>query len=188
MYFYVWGELLLSELPMELMERLINQVRECWYMGSMLARSAMEKNKMAECTAMGVYCSPCGSHRSSAPSPQPQPARLWFHWLAHRILTPVPSARIFPSRFCPQSPSVVWRKCKDNYAPWGNWNFISIVPESGVHYCTFCSLLPAGWEPVSLPPGRVFPVPLRSPAAGPGYLLGWSWRWEGWPKAHEEIQ
>lgn len=93
MYFYVWGELLLSELPMELMERLINQVRECWYMGSMLARSVMEKNMMAECTAMGVYCSPCGSHRSSAPSPQPQPARLWFHWLAHRILTPVPSAR-----------------------------------------------------------------------------------------------
>lgn len=45
---------LLSELSMEPIKRLINQVREYWYMGSMLARSAMEKNKMAEWMAIGV--------------------------------------------------------------------------------------------------------------------------------------
>lgn len=45
---------LLSELSMDKIKRLMNQLSEYWYMGSMLARSAMEKNKMAEWTAMGV--------------------------------------------------------------------------------------------------------------------------------------
>ena len=30
------------------------QTSEYWYMGSMLARSAMEKKRMVECTAMGL--------------------------------------------------------------------------------------------------------------------------------------
>lgn len=42
-----------SEFSMDRMNRLMNQVREYWYMGSMLARSAMEKNRMDEWTAMG---------------------------------------------------------------------------------------------------------------------------------------
>lgn len=42
-----------SEFSMDRMNRLINQVSEYWYMGSMLARSAMEKNRMEEWTAMG---------------------------------------------------------------------------------------------------------------------------------------
>lgn len=33
---------------MELMKRLTNQVSEYWYMGSMLGRSAIEKNRLAE--------------------------------------------------------------------------------------------------------------------------------------------
>ena len=40
---------------MELTKRLMNQVREYWYMGSMLARSEMEKKRMEECTAIGLY-------------------------------------------------------------------------------------------------------------------------------------
>ena len=43
-----------SELSMDKMKRLMNQVREYWYMGSILARSAMEKNNTAEWVAMGV--------------------------------------------------------------------------------------------------------------------------------------
>jgi hypothetical protein len=44
-----------SAVSMDRINRLMNQVSEYWYMGSMLARSAMEKNKMVEWTAMGVY-------------------------------------------------------------------------------------------------------------------------------------
>ena len=40
---------------MEAMNRLMNQVSEYWYIGSMLAKSAIEKNSTAECTAIGVY-------------------------------------------------------------------------------------------------------------------------------------
>ena len=40
---------------MDPMKRLMYQVREYWYMGSMLARSAMQKNRMEEWTAIGVY-------------------------------------------------------------------------------------------------------------------------------------
>ena len=40
---------------MEPMKRLMYHVREYWYIGSMLARSAMQKNRMDEWTAMGVY-------------------------------------------------------------------------------------------------------------------------------------
>ena len=39
---------------MELMKRLTYQVREYWYMGSMLARSVMEKNRTEEWTAIGL--------------------------------------------------------------------------------------------------------------------------------------
>ena len=34
--------------------RLMNQVREYWYMGSMLARSEMQKKRMEEWTATGL--------------------------------------------------------------------------------------------------------------------------------------
>jgi len=33
----------------------MNQIREYWYIGSMLARSEIQKNKMEECTATGLY-------------------------------------------------------------------------------------------------------------------------------------
>jgi hypothetical protein len=33
----------------------MNQVKEYWYIGSMLAKSAIEKNRIVECTAIGVY-------------------------------------------------------------------------------------------------------------------------------------
>jgi len=39
---------------MEFTNKFTNQVREYWYMGSMLARSVMEKKRMEECTAMGL--------------------------------------------------------------------------------------------------------------------------------------
>jgi len=39
---------------MDRMNRLMNQVREYWYIGSILARSAMEKNSTAEWVAIGV--------------------------------------------------------------------------------------------------------------------------------------
>ena len=35
--------------------RFINHVSEYWYMGSILARSEMQKNKMEECVATGLY-------------------------------------------------------------------------------------------------------------------------------------
>ena len=37
-----------SELSMELMNKLINQDNEYWYIGSMFAKSAMVKNKFVE--------------------------------------------------------------------------------------------------------------------------------------------
>jgi hypothetical protein len=37
-----------SELSIDMMKRLMNQVREYWYMGSMFARSAIEKNNIEE--------------------------------------------------------------------------------------------------------------------------------------------
>jgi len=43
-----------SALSMEFTNKFTNQVREYWYMGSMLARSVMEKKRMEECTAMGL--------------------------------------------------------------------------------------------------------------------------------------
>lgn len=43
-----------SALSMDRIKRLMNQVREYWYMGSMFAKSAMEKNRMVEWTAIGV--------------------------------------------------------------------------------------------------------------------------------------
>ena len=43
-----------SELSIDKMKRLMNHVSEYWYMGSMLARSAMEKNSTAEWFAIGV--------------------------------------------------------------------------------------------------------------------------------------
>lgn len=42
-----------SELFIDMMKRLMNQSSEYWYVGSMLARSAIEKNKMEEWTAIG---------------------------------------------------------------------------------------------------------------------------------------
>ena len=43
-----------SALSMELTNRLTNQVSEYWYMGSMLARSVMEKNRIEEWMAIGL--------------------------------------------------------------------------------------------------------------------------------------
>lgn len=43
-----------SALSMELMNKLTNQTREYWYMGSILARSVMEKNRMDEWIAIGL--------------------------------------------------------------------------------------------------------------------------------------
>jgi hypothetical protein len=39
---------------MDMMKRLTNQTSEYWYMGSMLARSAMVKKRMVEWMAMGL--------------------------------------------------------------------------------------------------------------------------------------
>ena len=44
-----------SEFSMEFTNRLINHGSEYWYIGSMLARSAMEKNRTEECCAIGLY-------------------------------------------------------------------------------------------------------------------------------------
>lgn len=33
----------------------MNQVSEYWYIGSMLARSEIQKNRMEECVATGLY-------------------------------------------------------------------------------------------------------------------------------------
>lgn len=50
------GWLKISHLScMDMTKRLTNQMREYWYIGSMLGRSAMEKNKMEECLAIGRY-------------------------------------------------------------------------------------------------------------------------------------
>lgn len=43
-----------SALSMEPMNKLTNQTREYWYMGSILARSVMEKNRMDEWIAIGL--------------------------------------------------------------------------------------------------------------------------------------
>ena len=43
-----------SALSIELTNRFTNQVSEYWYMGSMLARSVMEKKRMEEWTAIGL--------------------------------------------------------------------------------------------------------------------------------------
>lgn len=82
--------------PIELMKRLINQVREYWYMGSMLARSATKKNRMAEgdgCVAhAGLINRPLRhlSHCFSVIS--------FSSTLEHeRILTAVSSSRMLPS-------------------------------------------------------------------------------------------
>lgn len=40
---------------MELMNRLMNHANEYWYIGSMLARSAIEKNSTVEWIAIGLY-------------------------------------------------------------------------------------------------------------------------------------
>ena len=53
---------------MELMKRLTNHDREYWYIGSMLARSAMEKNSTEEWIAMGWYPSRALSIFSSVAS------------------------------------------------------------------------------------------------------------------------
>jgi hypothetical protein len=39
---------------MERQKRLINHMSEYWYIGSMFARSAIEKNKIVEWIAMGL--------------------------------------------------------------------------------------------------------------------------------------
>ena len=44
-----------SALSIDSTNRLMNQVKEYWYIGSMLAKSAIEKNRIVECTAIGVY-------------------------------------------------------------------------------------------------------------------------------------
>ena len=44
-----------SELSIELMNKLINQDNEYWYIGSMFAKSAMVKNKFVEWMAIGLY-------------------------------------------------------------------------------------------------------------------------------------
>ena len=43
-----------SALSMEFTKRLTNQAREYWYMGSILARSVIEKKRMEEWIAMGL--------------------------------------------------------------------------------------------------------------------------------------
>lgn len=43
-----------SALSMELTNKLTNQTREYWYMGSILARSVMEKNRIEEWIAIGL--------------------------------------------------------------------------------------------------------------------------------------
>ena len=43
-----------SAFSMLIMKRLMNQLREYWYIGSMLAKSAIEKKRMVECTAIGL--------------------------------------------------------------------------------------------------------------------------------------
>ena len=40
---------------MDIMQRLTNHVSEYWYIGSMLGKSAIEKNKIEECLAIGRY-------------------------------------------------------------------------------------------------------------------------------------
>ncbi len=40
-------------LAIDCMYKLINQVNEYWYMGSILARSDIQKNKIDECAATG---------------------------------------------------------------------------------------------------------------------------------------
>jgi hypothetical protein len=42
-------------LAMDWMYKLMNQTREYWYMGSMLARSEMQKKRMEACVATGRY-------------------------------------------------------------------------------------------------------------------------------------
>ena len=42
-----------SELSIDITKRLMNQVREYWYIGSMLAKSEIEKNMTAEWMAIG---------------------------------------------------------------------------------------------------------------------------------------
>lgn len=44
-----------SEASIEFTNRLINHGSEYWYIGSMLAKSAMEKNRTDECCAIGLY-------------------------------------------------------------------------------------------------------------------------------------
>ena len=43
-----------SELSIEFMNKLMNHPKEYWYIGSMLARSAIEKNNTVECIAIGL--------------------------------------------------------------------------------------------------------------------------------------
>lgn len=43
-----------SAFSMDMPKRLMNHVREYWYIGSMLAKSAMEKKRIVLCTAMEV--------------------------------------------------------------------------------------------------------------------------------------
>ena len=43
-----------SEFAMAFSNKFTNHVSEYWYIGSILAKSVMVKNRMVECTAIGV--------------------------------------------------------------------------------------------------------------------------------------
>lgn len=58
----------------------MNQMREYQCTGSKLIRSATEKNNVVDCAAVGVESMQVSSIFCSNTSPQP--ASLWFHWLA----------------------------------------------------------------------------------------------------------
>jgi hypothetical protein len=51
------------ELRMEARKRVTNQDMEYWYMGSMEPRLEMQKKRMDECTATGVYLTHTQTHR-----------------------------------------------------------------------------------------------------------------------------
>lgn len=70
----------------------------------------------------------------------------------------------------------------------GSRDFIELVewiwPWSNICLCTFCSLLPVEWEPVSLLPGQASPGLLQCPVAGLECPLEWSWSLAGSPTSH----
>lgn len=88
-----------SELSMDMTKRLMNHVREYWYIGSILARSAIEKNRMDEWIEIGRYSMRVASIFFSVSSATACFSEISFAKALEddSILMAVSSSKMFPS-------------------------------------------------------------------------------------------